>query len=116
MADVDDQVELDLSLLVDEFDATAGHLQGERARDCAIPGLQGREQAVPDDEGGYVEVEDHGQLETEGMYLDAVDQQLDGGIVGRDDPVRTELDNVLPAGYLPGLPGRLGQPLTRAQP
>src|SRR5262249_59787750 len=87
VADVDDQVEVDLPLPVDEFDVIAGHLQGERAGDCAIPGLQRREQAVPDDEGGYVDVEDHGQLETEGVHPNAVDQQLDGGIVGQGDPL-----------------------------
>ena len=80
----------------------------------AVPGLQRREPAVPDDQGGYVDVEDHGQLEAEGVHLNAVDQQLDGGIVSRGDPVRTELDNVLSAGYLPGFPGRLDQPFTRA--
>src|SRR5215831_668171 len=104
VADVDDQVEVDLSLLADEFDVTAGHLQGERASDRTVPGLQRREPAVPDEEGGYVDVEDHGQLETEGVHLNAVDQQLDGGIVGRGYPVRTELDDVFPAGCLPGLP------------
>src|SRR5262249_6345794 len=79
-----------------------------------VPGLQRREPAVPDEEGGNLDVEDHGQLETEGVHLNAVDQQLDGGIVGRGDPVRTELNEVFPAGCLPGLPGRLDQPFTRA--
>lgn len=113
-ADVDDQVEVGLSLFIDELDVSAGHFQGERAGDCAVSGLQRREQAVPDDEGGYVDVEDHGQLEAEGVHLNPVDEQLDRGIVGRGDPVGTELDNFMPAGYLPGLPGGLDQPVTRA--
>jgi len=107
VADIDDQVEVDLSLLVDEVDVSARHFQGERAGDGAVSGLQSGEQALPDDERDYVDIKDHGQLETEGVHLNAVDQQLDGGIVGRGDPVRTELDNFLPAGYLLGLPGGL---------
>jgi hypothetical protein len=98
VADLDDQVEVDFSLLIDEFDVPAGHGQGERARNRAVSGLQRREQAVPDDEGGYLNVKDHGQPETEGVDLNAVDQQLDDGVVGRRHPVSTELDNFSAAG------------------
>jgi hypothetical protein len=98
VAEVDDQVEVDLSLLVDEFDVPARHFQGERAGNHAVSGLQRREQAVLDNEVGHLDVKDHGQLEPEGVHPNAVDQQLDGGVVGRRHPVCTELDNFSPAG------------------
>jgi hypothetical protein len=98
VAEVDDQVKVDLSLLVDEFDVPAGHFQGERAGNHAASGLQRREQAVLDDEGGYLNVKEHSQLEPERVHPNAVDQQLDGGVVGRRHPVSTELDNFSPAG------------------
>src|SRR5580704_399135 len=72
VAGVDDQVEVDLPLLLDEFDVFTGQLQGERARDRAVSGLQRHEQAVPDDEGGDLDVKDDRQLEPEGVHLDPV--------------------------------------------
>src|ERR1700733_9753116 len=112
VADVDDQVEADFSLLIDEFDVSTGHFQRERAGDRAVSGLHRREQSVPDDEGGHLDIKDHGQLEPEGVHPNAVDQQLDSGVAGQGDPVRTELDDFAAAGSLPGLPGGLDQPLT----